>query len=111
MDFLALSGQQLHFFLYQREDQHLFVFVQSTVLAHIEHIDELSRCLETQQVIDLSLAPLKDKLDVGFVENALVSEVSLADSVPYFFAFAGATEHGAGFAHQLLAFVLGDIRK
>jgi hypothetical protein len=42
VNFAALNCEQLHFLLDDREDHDLFVLVEDTVTALVEHIDELN---------------------------------------------------------------------
>ena len=87
----------------------MFVFVQQTVAAVVKDVDELHGVGNAQEVKDLVIAFFKHQLDVRFVQQALLSEVSLSDGMPDFFALASAPNHGLGLRDETLHLELGDV--
>jgi hypothetical protein len=66
----------------------LFIFVQETVLVHVKNFNEVRCGLDSQEVVDDFLVLVKDQVDIGLVEDSLLSEVGLADRVPDLLALA-----------------------
>ena len=56
-------------------------------------------------------ALLKDKANVGLVEETFVPEVSLADCCPDLLALPRSTNHWSAFTDKLCTFVLWNVGK
>ena len=54
MNIAEFFSEQLHLLLDKREDEDLFVFVQETVLVHVEEFNELGCRLQPKQIINLT---------------------------------------------------------
>jgi len=59
----------------------------------------------------VALALFEDETDVGFVEEAFVTEVCLSDSIPDLFALTGSPDHAARLLAKLAHLMLRDVRK
>jgi hypothetical protein len=111
VDFAALLGKQLHFGLDHLKEENLFILVEDAITTLIEDLNELIRARQAEQVVDLIPTALKDETHVSFIEESLISEVSLADSLPDFLALAGSTEEGPRLVDQLAALVSRHVRQ
>ena len=67
MHFAALLGKQLHFLLDEREDEDLLVLIEDAITALVEHIDELLRRTQTEEIVDVLAALIENESDVGFI--------------------------------------------
>lgn len=88
----------------------MLVLVQHAVVTLVKDVDKLLGRLQAEQIVNLTLALVKQQFYVGFVKNALLAEVGLADSLPHFLALAGGSEHGLGLTDEGLAFLKGNVR-
>lgn len=109
VDLAALFGVQLHFLLDHRKDGNLFVLVKHPIATLVKHFDELVGRVQSQQVVDVLLALVKDQTHIHVVQEALLTEVSLLDSLPDLFALACATDEWSGLCDQLVDFVAGHV--
>jgi hypothetical protein len=66
----------------------LLILIQEAVAIHIENLDEIGGCLNSKKVIYGFLILFEYEVDVSLVEDALLSKVSLANSLPNFLALA-----------------------
>lgn len=97
VDLAALFSVQLHFLLNNGEDGNLFVLVKHAIATLVKDFDELVWRVQSQQVVDVLLALIKDQAHVHVVQEALLSEVSLLDGLPDLFALACATDEWSSF--------------
>jgi hypothetical protein len=65
----------------------LLIFVEETVLVHVENLDEVRSSLNSQEIINNLLILIKDQVNIGFIEDSFFSEVGLPDGKPYILAF------------------------
>ena len=75
----------------------------------IENVYKLLWRAESEQVEDVLSTLLEHEPDVRLVEQALFSEVRLADGLPNLFALAGATDKRPGLLNELLNLVARHI--
>jgi len=60
VDLIKFLGEQIHFFFDQREDQDLLVFIEEAVFIRVKHVNNLSRRVESQQVLEDILVLVDD---------------------------------------------------
>ena len=101
----ALFGKQLHFLLDKRENEDLLVLIEDAITALVEHIDELLRRTQTEQIVDVLAALIENESDVGFIKKTLLAEISLLDGLPDFFAFACTSDKGSCLLYEFFYFV------
>jgi len=109
MNFAAFCCKKLHFFFDRRENQNLLIFVQLGVLSDVEDFDQFAGGVQSKQVIDVAAAFVKQKFNIGFIQNTLLAEVRLSNLPPHLLALARGAQHGFGLVDELNALVTGDV--
>jgi len=109
VNFAALCREQLHFLFDDREDHDLLVLVEDTVTTHVEHINELLGATQPEKVVNVVDSIFKHQADVGFVQDTLLPEVCLLDSLPDLLTFASATDQRSCFLDKFVDFVAGHV--
>ena len=105
----ALFGRQLHFLLDERENEDLLVLIEDAITALVEHIDELLRRTQSEEIVDVLAALIENESDVGFIQKTLLAEISLLDGLPDFFALACTSDKGSCLRYEFFDFVLRHI--
>jgi hypothetical protein len=92
MDDTEFISENLHLFFDQTKNQNLFVFVQLAIASLIKDVKEFGWRLDSEQIVNLLLAAIKDKSDVRFVQGSFFSKVSLSDRLPNLLTFSSSAD-------------------
>jgi hypothetical protein len=109
VNFAAFGCEKLHFLFDRRKNQNLLIFVQLGVLSDVKDVDQFSGGVQSEQVIDLATAFVKQKFDVSFVQDSLLAEVRLPNLPPHLLALARSAQHWFRLVDELDALVTGNV--
>ena len=111
MDLTTLISKQLHFLLDNLEDHDLLILVQNGITTLIEHLNELLRSIESQKVNNMLSSLFIDKSNIGLIKDTFLSEISLLNGLPDFFALTSTSNEGSSLSYKSVHLVSGHVSK